>query len=596
MKKRTIAMVLSTLLLIAGGVLVYFVDTSFGTVKSSRIYFSDQDGYILSGILYQPATATVENPAPAMITTHGGDSVADTQSPVNIELARRGYVVLSYDSSGHGFSEKNPADDFFTNKGTMGGLAAFDYVSSLPFVDATQVGAEGHSMGAIYTYQTALYRQDKIKIQIANSALISNDLPETSFNFATILSKHDQGNLARQKTFENCLKTDFLLSMFNTEGAVEPFKLYGNWEDGTARIIYSPDSIHEGGMIRADAISYILSAVMNTMEAPNPIDPANQIHLWKTFGMVVVLAALVVFMFTFASLLLESNWFSPLKRKAKTGGQLRLNTKSGIVFAVILSLIPVITFYPGTGIGNKMPSTTFMALSQTPNGYVTWGWINAVVLLLLFIGYHLFYGKKHGGNMIEYGLSTSDEKNTVGIKYIGKSLLFALLVVGAAYTILSLFMKFTGCDLTIWSFVMRPLTSEKTLSVLPFYILMLLPYYFMNSLVLSRIRFAEDETKGKGLAKAVAGNTAVALLGLTLLFTVFQIVLHTEVGPFYTTNFAHFYTTQLMVLLPSFAIATALSTYISKKIQNNYAGIMVATIYLSWILVCSNAVSRSALG
>ena len=54
-----------------------------------------------------------------------------------IELARRGFVVLTIDANGHGNSDP----------GTGSGAAALDYITSLDYVDSTQIGLIGHSMG-----------------------------------------------------------------------------------------------------------------------------------------------------------------------------------------------------------------------------------------------------------------------------------------------------------------------------------------------------------------------------------------------------------------------------------------------------------------
>ena len=49
--------------------------------------------------------ATAETPAPAVVTVHGWYNANGFQDLFNIELARRGYVVLSPDMIGHGDSE-----------------------------------------------------------------------------------------------------------------------------------------------------------------------------------------------------------------------------------------------------------------------------------------------------------------------------------------------------------------------------------------------------------------------------------------------------------------------------------------------------------
>ena len=62
----------------------------------------DVEGKVVSGILFRPDTATAENPAPAVVFTHGYLNNREMQLQNAIELARRGFVVLAVDREGHG--------------------------------------------------------------------------------------------------------------------------------------------------------------------------------------------------------------------------------------------------------------------------------------------------------------------------------------------------------------------------------------------------------------------------------------------------------------------------------------------------------------
>ena len=62
----------------------------------------DVEGKVVSGILFKPDTATAENPAPAVVFTHGYLNNREMQLQNAIELARRGFVVLAVDREGHG--------------------------------------------------------------------------------------------------------------------------------------------------------------------------------------------------------------------------------------------------------------------------------------------------------------------------------------------------------------------------------------------------------------------------------------------------------------------------------------------------------------
>ncbi len=108
-------------------------------VTFERDYYKE-----LSFSVIIPKNATAENPAPVIITTPGDSSSKENQMPNNIELARRGFVVLSMNYSGN--METDSAINDLTN-GTNGMTAVVEYAISLDCTDNTKVGLVGHSYG-----------------------------------------------------------------------------------------------------------------------------------------------------------------------------------------------------------------------------------------------------------------------------------------------------------------------------------------------------------------------------------------------------------------------------------------------------------------
>src|SRR5215216_4224047 len=135
----TVAIV-GVLIIIVGGLIAHFTQTA-GGIKIQDIRFKGAKGNTMSALLYVPPNATKEKPAPGILAVHGYINSRETQAGFAIEFARRGYVVLALDQTGHGYSDP-PA--FANGFGGPDGLA---HLRSLSFVDKNNIGLEGHSMG-----------------------------------------------------------------------------------------------------------------------------------------------------------------------------------------------------------------------------------------------------------------------------------------------------------------------------------------------------------------------------------------------------------------------------------------------------------------
>src|SRR6187549_3296289 len=132
--------VIGVVLIVVGGLIAHLTQTA-GGIKIQDIRFKGAKGNTMSALLYTPPNATAQKPAPGILAVHGYINSRETQAGFAIEFARRGYVVLALDQTGHGYSDP-PA--FANGFGGPDGLA---YLRSLDFVDKTNIGLEGHSMG-----------------------------------------------------------------------------------------------------------------------------------------------------------------------------------------------------------------------------------------------------------------------------------------------------------------------------------------------------------------------------------------------------------------------------------------------------------------
>ena len=101
---RSVVLLMVLLLLLFGCMgIANSIQTDHGNINISRGTI-DLDTGSLTFKLYEPVTATAENPAPGVLLLHGYQNDHETCAAYAIELARRGVVVMSLDEYGHGSS------------------------------------------------------------------------------------------------------------------------------------------------------------------------------------------------------------------------------------------------------------------------------------------------------------------------------------------------------------------------------------------------------------------------------------------------------------------------------------------------------------
>src|SRR5262245_53941591 len=191
MRTHHIVLLFGLLLVVIGSYVANRVQTAGGTIAIYDVQFLDSYNKRLSGLLYVPDAASEDRQAPAVLAVHGYINSRETQSGFAIEYARRGYVVLSLDQTGHGYS-----GGFAFGNG-FGGPDGLKYLRSLDFVDVQNIGMEGHSMGGGSILAAAKAYPDGYKSMVlegsATQTLFSppGD-PRFPRNLAVVFSRYDE--------------------------------------------------------------------------------------------------------------------------------------------------------------------------------------------------------------------------------------------------------------------------------------------------------------------------------------------------------------------------------------------------------------------
>lgn len=375
-------LVAGVLLALAGGWLAQAVRTAGGTTVTD-VRFTAVDGQQLSALLYVPANATPETPAPGVLAVHGYINSRETQDGFAIEFARRGYVVLALDQSGHGYSD-GPA---FANG--FGGPAALAYLRSLPMVDTDNIGLEGHSMGGWTVLAAAAAMPDAYKSVVLEGSstgapFAQEGSPEWPRNLGLVFSTHDEFSALMWGTNRalDVALSPKLQAVFGTDGPVVAGKLYGDIAAGTARRLYQPVTTHPGDHFSHAAIGDATDWFAQTLEGGRPLPASDQTWLWKEIGTGLGLVGFVMVLLGAFDVLLRTPLFVSLRAGPTPARQTR--DRRWWRDALLASLVPALLFFPVFGLVYLFVPASPLLPQQVTTQVTVWallvaaiGWLTA---------------------------------------------------------------------------------------------------------------------------------------------------------------------------------------------------------------------------
>lgn len=578
-------------LILVGNVLAWAVQTDGGKVLVKDVRFVGNDGMVISALLYIPKTATAKTPAPGVLAIHGYINNRETQDGFAIEFARRGYVVLAIDQTGHGYSSPPVGGDVF------GALSGLRYLQSLNIVDKKNIGLEGHSMGGYAIIGAAAFMPDAYRSMVLEATAPGIYVPEGTAKFpknvAVVQPKWEEFSALHWGVLNSyeMVGSQRMKALFGTESNVVPGRLYGSVEEGTARKLYLPATIHPGAHLCTKAIGPAIEWFQATLEGGKNIPPSDQIWYWKEIGNLIALIGMVLLFFPVGGLLLRCGFFKELAEEAPA----KPKSARGIawwVSAVIFVVVPVATWFPFIDIFNK---AGWKATAVFPQNITTqvmiWAVLVAVIAVVLFLIWHFAANRRTGAS--DYGLTWGARIDWVKI---GKSFLLALAVAFAGYLALVFSAWLFNVDFRFWVFAVKPMSPMHFRIFLSYLIPFLLFFIALATVFHGQLRPTRRDGGALGMGKEMAVNwalLAVGFIGLLLvqyiaLVTTGKLAFTSPPGPFvYVIPLFTIIAFQFVALM---TIVALLYTYFYRKTGHIYTGAFLNALVVVWIIVASQAV------
>lgn len=587
-KNRTqwILLVVALVLMIGGSLLGSWVNSGAGAAIVREVKIRATNGYIISAYLYTPKSASAQTPAPGILAFHGLNNQKNYMANTALELARRGYVVLSADMTGHGYS--NGAN----GENSYGGPDALKYLRSLPVVDKNNIGMIGMSQGGFGpvtaaalampdSYNSIFYMESEPNAPGNPNVQPYLGLKNVAFNEGLFT---ELGVMILVSRGADAPTSPVLQPMFGTKDPIVPNKVYGSIEDGTARILYLPWEEHAGSTDSPAAIGNAIDWMQRTLKGGRPLPPSDQIWGWKLLGTAAALLGAMLFLFPMGALLLQTNFFRPLVEAIPEYKGLKgAGWWIGALITAALGPLLYLWVWEHMFFNPWVPANTLWPQSFT-NVYMVWAVIVGVIATLLILVNHFVFTKKQGATAANYGL-TSEGKGVDWGK-VFKSLLLAVCTLLPVYVLLLYIDALWKVDFRAWVVALMPMSPERFRAFLGY----LIPFaiYFVPQGILFAGFLRVKEGKAS-LGREMVVNALMLTLGVVVWLAILYVPLMAGgtivlgSGPMGATaaGMGGIYYIPLLVLWP---LAACLYTYFFRRTGRVYAGTFLVTLFMVWYL------------
>ena len=577
--ERPMMLFISLGLILSGGLLAFSVQTNGLTVQVEDVRFTGPDDIVQNGRLFIPSGATPETPAPGIIAIHGYINTHETQGGFAIEFARRGFVVLAVDQTGHGYSDPPSGANGF------GGPPALVYLRSLDFVDPDNIGLEGHSMGGWASLAAAAAMPDGYRSIVLEGSSVgtinaSNEAPLTLRNVAVVFSRFDEfsGYMWGSPVPKNVVSSDRMKAFFGAENDVVPGRVYGSIEDGNARILHQPAVTHPGDHLSRVAIGHAVDWFQRTLDGGSNLSPSDQIWYWKELGTLIALIGMVLLLFPVGGMLLRTSLFAEL---AENPAPLRSASGKGWwLAALVFVVLPPLTLFPFKDLFGFLDLSANAVFPQNiTTQVIVWTTLLGLLSLALFASWHLTLNRKTGATTDNYGLTW---EGSISGNRVGKSLVLAGLVVLAGYLTLVMTAFLFKTDYRFWVFAVKPLDALHVRIAISY----LIPFtgFFLVLGTLLRGQLRRDVSS---LRKEMFGNVILLTVGFAglLLYQYTPLLL----GGTLAIPSEPLWTIITFQFLPIMSIIALVSTYFFRRTGHIYVGSFVSGLLVTWIVVASQA-------
>ena len=579
-------LIITFILMIGSSLLASWINKGAGSSNVSEITIREESGYQISAYLYTPKTASIENPAPGVLMIHGLNNEKKFMSNTALELARRGFIVLSMDQPGHGRSTGANYDI------SGGAVDALKYFRTLPDVDKENIGILGMSQGGFLSatnaafmlpddYKSIFYMDSEVNFPGSPDLSRAEGLKNAAFSIGSIT---ELGVMIFISKGSEAPESPMLMPLFGTDKPIEVGKVYGSINDGTARILYQHWGTHPGSTDSKTSIGSAIDWMQRTLDGASDLAPSRQIWPWKFWANALALLCAMLFVFPMGALLLTTPFFNDLIQEVpEYKGFSGKTWWAGALIATAVGPLLYVSiwknmFFTPILSPNRLWPQTFT------NVYMVWAIIVGIISLVLAMANHFLITKKQGGGILNYGLLNDGIKFSFG--KLLKALLLAVCTILPVYLILVFVEAVWHTDFRFWIVALLPLTAQRLQAFVSYFIPFLLALTIQGMTLTGFLRVDKGNAS---LGKEMVVNAAILTLGVIIWLALLYIPLMAGGSIIFASDplgataagMGGIYYIPLLIFWP---LAGCLYTFFYRKTGSVFLGSFLVTIFLVWNL------------
>ena len=618
-----------------------------GTAISLTGEETEINGKVVSGILFKPGDATADNPLPAVVLTHGYLNNREMQLQNAIELARRGFVVLTVDREGHGNYENSGEQSALM--ATSGLYDSVKYLYNMDYVDKDKIGISGHSMGGMTTAMTLM--QD-MQLGLVSAGLIQAwstfmgagadvdvgmlKAQDDEFFFTT--NEGEDGTISREYLSTRAAKT--FIGNTELEGDVVSGAIYVNGQavettggqetEGAFRVVYEISGVHPQNHCSVEGANAVVNFFYNAFGTPNGyeyISEGNQVWWVKEAFSLIGMIGFFALIFPLVSLLLTTPVFRslrvakqqvveetvvvtdetgaeqtmvcqklvwdganiPLQPKPLKGVQKNISywlAAIGIMLFSGFSIHSICTEY-----GSKWFPNTQLYPQDTTNWVAMWAVCSALfslaIILFFWLANTVVNKIRYGDNYLEYQENPfAAGKIATGLGGLLKTFVLALLVLGILMAVLYTNWAIWTVDFRIWTLAVKVFDMGVLLPTIVRYGVFFGIFFIVSALFNETYRASNIPEWASTLI-----NVFFNFFGVLLVIAI-QYGEFTSTGVMWQPDMNLGYIV-LFPMVPILAIATVISRRMTAKTGNMWLGAFINTLLFT-LITCSNTASSFA--